>query len=88
MAVKKFRLGEKLNNGSVLVAICGDKDWETNPSTRTILAINTTRDEYVTWSMDPEGNTNMGHYFQSFTSAVDDFRERTKNQVQIVTQPF
>ena len=90
MSVKKFNLGEKLNNGSILVAICGDKDWETNPTYRTVLAINSTlaKAEYVTWTMDPEGNTDMGHYFQTFMNAVEDFKERTKNQVQIYTKLF
>jgi hypothetical protein len=90
MPIKKFRLGKKLNNGSILIAICGDKDWETSDGYRTVLAINNIKGpaEYVTWSMDAEGNTQAGRYFQSFPSAVRDFKERTKNQVQIATNPL
>ena len=88
MPVKKFSLGEKINNGSILVAICGDKDWETNPGSRTVLAINPHNQEYVTYAMNSEGDTVSGHYFQMFTSAVEDFKERTKNQIQIATTLF
>jgi hypothetical protein len=83
----ELKLGKPLNNGAILIALFGDKDWETNPGYKHALALNE-KNEYVTWLVDTQGDASEGHYFTTFFSAVDDFRERTKNQVQIVTRRF
>ena len=80
--MKKFKVGKCLANGAFLIALFGDREWESSAESRYCLVLSE-KGEYVTWLVDVDGNTLNGHYFQSFFSAVDDFKERTKNQVQI-----
>lgn len=65
------KLGEKLNNGSVVVAAARNPVMEADY----VIAINS-KQEYVTWAVDDQGNAVSGNYHSGtpagLRSALDD----------------
>lgn len=78
---RDLKLGDIIDNGS-----CGKRlnitliakrpyHWE-EKEYHIVLCLFPQKQEYITWWMDPEGETTAGHYFLSFNNAVKDYKER------------
>lgn len=75
-----YKIGDTIDNGAcskdigvILVArkvSMMDKDFHI------VLCIYPSRQEYVTWWMDKNGDTTNGHYTQSFKDAIEDYKIR------------
>lgn len=66
----KFVLGDTLKNGATVIAF--------DDKTKVVLAGSVAGrvNEYITWSIDEDGNCYHGHYFASIQEAVKDFTDR------------
>lgn len=76
-----FTPGSVLPNGATVVAAKGQINTVDAPWTyAVVLAYSPTysRDEYVTWVSDAQGNTSGGHYYSGddFDAAAADFKRR------------
>jgi hypothetical protein len=74
------KIGETLKNGATLIARSdGDASgWSYILAHRAKPGVLPEYEEYITWLMNPEGNTEAGHYFFDFFQACDDLKERIK----------
>jgi hypothetical protein len=63
-----------LRNGAQVIAVYKS---EMNDR-RTVLAQWEGPHPYVTWRLDDEGNTFLGHYFATLDEAVTDFKKRVQ----------
>ena len=65
-------VGSTLGNGATVIA------WGTHNKDLYVLTFWCKEyvTEYVTWLLDEQGNTILGHYFKDIFSAVKDFKER------------
>ena len=69
----KIKMGDTLKNGSIVIAI--DKGI--------VLAMMPYKSEYVTWSINSDGETYFGHYFASLKNATNDFYSRVDDQSEV-----
>lgn len=72
--MEKAKLGDRLENGAVIIAIRNSTFLNSNDEV--ILCLKPFNKEYVTWIYSM-GNTFRGHYTLDFNDAVDDFNKRT-----------
>jgi hypothetical protein len=70
-------IGEKLKNGATLIARF-DADNDHSGWSYVLAFRYMENEEYITWLMNKEGDTEAGHYFSDFFLACDDLKERLK----------
>ena len=65
-------VGSTLGNGATVIA------WGTHNKDLYVLTFWCKEyvTEYVTWLLDEQGDTILGHYFKDIFSAANDFKER------------
>jgi hypothetical protein len=68
------KIGDKLKNGSTLVAIKGSEMHRGH----VVLAMlpNNNHTPYATWTMDIDGSTTSGNYLTTIQKAANDFTDR------------
>jgi len=64
-----MHVGQQLKNGSMLLA------WKEERDTVIVLALSP-KNEFVTWTLDPHGDTCSGNYYSDLLSSVEDFKVR------------